>query len=626
MLDSFRKASQTWFVKILFAVLILSFSAWGVGDVIRGRVASQPAIVVGNEKIGISDVADEFRRDTERLSAMSGGKLTADQARQFGLLQRTIQQIISRSLLDQAVGDLGLTVDDETMRKVIASTPAFQNELHVFDRMLYQRQLARAGYTERRFVAIEREDIARQELTRLVAGGAEVPRALADPLYRYEQELRVAETITFAADKMPAPPKPDESVLRQFHTDHSAQFMSPEMRGVSLILLRNEDVAATIKPSEQDIAKSYQVRQAEFEAPGKRTVQQALFSDQAKAQEFADKVKAGGDFGANAKSAGVPVADLGSIERKDMPIPTLADAVFGTAAPGVVGPVQTPLGWHVFRIVSVTPAKIRPLAEVRDQISHDLAKDEATNRLYTLSTKLEDAIGSGAGLDEAASTLNVKLIKMAAMDAHGNGPDGKPAAGFTLPPDILAAAFKLGQGATSEVTQLGENGSSFVLHVDSVSPPALKPFDTVKDQVLAAWSQEQREKAARQLAERAVERLKNGESLAAVAGSSKMETTQPFRRTAEDAVGVPPLLAAEMFKQSQPGGIALVAVPGGTLVARLKSIIPADLKAQPGQYDRLKQQLEQAVTGDLMREYLAALETTYGVRVNASVINQQFEK
>ena len=169
--NSFRKASKSWFIKILFGILIVSFSVWGIGDVIRQRAEMQPAIVIGKEQITASQVVDEFRRDTERLSAAFGGKLTTEQARQFGLLQRTVEHIVTRGLLDQSANDLGLGADENTLRQLIASNPAFQNQLHVFDKAQYQRALVRAGLSERQFVAMERRDIAREQLMQAVAEG-----------------------------------------------------------------------------------------------------------------------------------------------------------------------------------------------------------------------------------------------------------------------------------------------------------------------------------------------------------------------------------------------------------------------------------------------------------------------
>ena len=626
MLDSFRKASQSWFIKILFGLLILSFGVWGIGDVVRDRAESKPAITVGKQTISASEVAEEFQRDTEKLSSMFGGKLTREQARQFGLLQRTIEQLINRALVDQAASDLGLGIDDESLRRMIASTPAFQNELHVFDKAIYQRVLARAGFTEHRFVAMEKGDVAREQVGQTISGGLKAPALMADPLYRYRQETRVAETVTFPADKMPAPAKPDAATLTQYHKDHAALFMSPEMRGISALIVRTADVASDIKIPDTDVEKAYQVRQSEFQTPETRNIQQVLFDDAAKAKAFAEAAKQDKDFANAAKTAGTTVSDLGWVDRKGLPLPVLADAAFADAAPGIVGPVESPLGWHVLRVSQIVPGKSRPLSEVKSQIVQDLVKDEATNRLYALSTKLEDSIGSGAGIEETASALNLKPLKVAAIDERGNGPDGKPAAGVPLIPGFLGKAFQSAQGATSEVTPLDDNSGYFVLRVDNVAPPALKPFDQVKDQVLAAWTQEQKDQAARHQAEAAAERVKKGEPLAAVAGPYKVETTKPFLRASDNKASVPPLLAAEMFKQPKTGGVSVVATQGGTMVARLTTIIAADPKAQPDQFERARDQLSQTLVNDVMQQYLAALQKDEGVHVNNAAIEAQIPR
>jgi peptidyl-prolyl cis-trans isomerase D len=627
MLDSFRKASQSWFIKILFGLLILSFGVWGIGDVVRDRAELKPAITVGKQAISAAEVAEEFRRDTKKLSSMFGGKLTREQARQFGLLQRTIEQIVNRALVDQAADDLGLGVDDDSLRRIIADTPAFQNELHVFDKTVYQHVLARAGFTERQFVAMEKSDMAREQVGQMIGGGLQAPALMADALFRYRQENRVAEIVTFPTDKMPAPAKPDDAVLSQYHQAHAALFMSPELRGISALIVRTADVASDIKISDADVEKSFQIRQAEFQTPETRNIQQVLFDDAAKAKAFAETVKQDKDFAAAAKGAGLTVSDLGWVDRKGLPLPALADAAFADAGAGIVGPIETPLGWHVLRVAQVVPGKGRQLSDVKSQIVQDLVKDEATNRLYALSTKIEDSIGSGAGIDETASALNLKPLKVAAIDERGNGPDGKPAPGVPLVPGFLAKAFQTTQGSTTEVTQLDDNSGYFVLRVESVSPPALKAFDLVKDQVLAAWTQEQREQASRRQAEAAAERLKKGEPMSAIAGPYKVETTKPFLRASGDGkASVPPLLAAEMFKQTQIGGVAVVAAQGGTIVARLTTIIAADPKAQPDQFAKAREQLSQASTNDVMQQYLAALQKEKSVTVNSAAIEAQFPK
>lgn len=622
MLESFRNASQSWFIKILFAFLILSFGVWGIGDVIRQRVTATPAIAVGDKEFSGPEVADRFRRDVERMSSMFGSKLTTDQAIQFGLLQQTVQRLVDAALLDQAAARQHLGIDDTTLRQNIAQIPAFQSQLKLFDKPTYQRVLASMNMTERQFLRLEKDDLARNLLLKEITGGVVAPAALAAPVYRFQSEKRSAEFVTFAADKMPNPPAPEPAVLQKYYDDHKADFLQPELRAITALVVHAADLAAAIHPTEDAIEKAYQARLGEFQTPEKRSVAQILFNDQASAQAFLDKNKETKDLAAAAKQAGADLTDLGTVSKAEMPIAELADAAFAASPSMLAGPVSSPLGWHVLRVSAVIPGKTRALAEVKDQIVASLVKDETTNQLYGLSNKLEDLVGGGSDINDTAKALNQTAIKIDAVDDHGRDAEGRKLTGPAITPGIIATAFQTVQGGTSDVTALPNNDGYYVLHVDRVTPAEIRPFDAVKPLVLAAWNAEQRSAAAKSQAEAALARLKKGESLAAIAGTMKIETTRPFPRNANG--GVPPLLAAEMFRQTAIGAAAVVANGPDSLLARLTQIDTPE--ASGAGFDSTRNDISQSLADDLMQEYVTALKSEIGARVNMAVINQQFAK
>lgn len=622
MLDSFRKASDTWIVKILFAILILSFGIWGIGDVVRQRISGSPAITVGDRDFTGEEVADRFRRYVDRMAPMFGTKLTPEQARQFGLLQQSVNQLVDSALLDQAATNLRLGPDDESLRRSIASLPAFQNQLKMFDKGTYVRLLQQNNMTDRQFVALERGDLARTQLIKTISGGVQAPAALAAPLYRYQAERRVAEFVTFAADKVAAPPVPDQAAEQKYYDEHKVQFQQPEIRAVTALVVHAADLAGTVHPSDEEIEKAYQARLAEFQTAEKRTVQQVLFPDEAAAKAFLDKVKGGKDWDAAVKEGNLTSGDLGSVTKADMPLAELSEPAFSSTGPALIGPVQSTLGWHALRITAITPGKTKPLSEVKDVILKDLVKDEATNRLYTLSTKLEDAIGGGNDVEQTAKLIGLSAIKIPAVDERGRDADGKPLNNAAITPDVLGTAFQTVQGATSEVTALPNNDGYYVLHVDKVTPAAIKPFETVRPQVEAALTQEARAASAKSQADAAAARVKNGEPMSALAGQLKVETTRPFTRQGGAATQVPPVVVAEMFRQTAVGGVAVVAVGADSMVVRLKEIQAAD--ANGPAFDQARAQMADVMTEDLMQQYVAALRKDIGVRVNQSVIDAQF--
>jgi peptidyl-prolyl cis-trans isomerase D len=447
---------------------------------------------------------------------------------------------------------------------------------------------------------------------------------MAAPLYRYQSERRVAEFVVFSADKVAAPSLPDNAVLQKYYDEHKAQFQQPEIRSASVLVVHAADLASTIHPSDDEIEKAYQARLGEFQTPEKRKITQVLFNDQAAAQAFYDKAKDAKDFDAAAKEAGAITTDLGSVAKADMPLPELTEPAFASTSTGVIAPVQSTLGWHVLRITAITPGTTRPLAEVKDQIVKDLVKDETTNRLYTLSTKLEDSIGGGNDIDETAKSIGLKAVKLSGIDERARDEEGKPVNNPAISPEVLGAIFSTVQGGTSEVQPFSNNDGYYVVHVDKVTPATIRPFDAARIQVAAAWTAEARAAAARQQAEAAAARIKAGEPLSSLAGQLKVETTRPFTRNGAQAAQVPPLLATEMFRQSAVGGVAVVSSGADSMVVRLKEIQTPD--AVGAGFTAASEQLANVMGQDLMEQYTLALRKDIGVRINQNVIDQQFAK
>jgi len=624
MLDILRKNSQHWVIKILFGLLALSFAAWGIGDMFRMRAATQPALVVGKTEFLPSQIVEDFRRQAERLVASSGGRITIDQARKMGVLQDVIDQDIARALLQQEVARLKLTVDEKLVIASIAGNPNFQIKGQ-FDRGLYAQMLSRNNMSEGYYEQEQRNGLLGNALLQSITSGISVPAPAVDALFRYAFEQRTAETILIPVEKMPSPGKPDDQILQTFYKSHQTDFLAPEMRGITAIILRPADVAAGISPAESDIEKLYQARQAEFMKGESRAVKIVTFADEAKAKDFAAKASLK-DFVTLAKAGNLDITDLGTAEAKAMPMPEIGKAAFALPQPGVTGAIQSALGWHVALVSAITPGKSVSLADARDQLIKELIKAEAQNRLFKKSTDLEDAIGSGAALEEAANTVGAKLQTFAPVDASGRAMNGRPLDGLPSQRGFLEAAFKTDQGSGTQVEELEDKSGYYVLRVDSVTPPAAPALDAIKDRVAAAWDHEERSRAARKMAEELQKRLGKGEPLAAVAGSLPTETTQPFRRVVAPDSPILPALASSMFK-AQPGGAAVIDVPNGdAMVARLKTIQPADPQAQPEQFANARAQYGRALSGDLLWSYRQALQKDLGVKINQSLIDQQFEK
>lgn len=622
MLDVFRTASKTWIVRLLFALLALSFVAWGAGDVVRGGVGRSPAIEIGKTSMSAAEVMAEFKREVERLQPLFGGKLTPEDARKMGMLDRTIDSLIARTLIDEAARSLGLSATDETILRRVASNPAFKGPTGQFDRDVFRSRLARLGFTEDSFMKTERTNMVRNQMVETVAAGIGAPVALTDPLLAWREERRVAETFVIKDESTPLPPTPDAAQLEAYYKDNVSRFMAPEYRALTVLLLRPADVAGGIDIDEAMLQEAYQQRLEEFSTPERRAVSQIVFDEQSSAAKATDLVTQGKDLAAVAKALNAEIIDLGTIEKGDLP-EGLAEAVFKLSAGATGQPVKSALGWHVVKVTQVQPGRTRGFDEVKKQLEQDLRKEKSMDGLAELANKVEDALGGGATLEEAAKRHNLKTVKIAALDAQGRGLNGKPVADLPKSDQFLDVAFHTEQSTDSPLTEVPNNGY-FLLRVDGVTPPAPKPLAEIKAEVVATWQAERRQEQARDKAQKLADRIKAGESAAQVAQSAgaKLESSKPFIREPGEGSTLPATVIAELFKV-QPGGVAIAAVQGGTLVARLTSVVPFDINANPAVTNAARQRVSQAVATDIADQYIAALNASIGVKVDRPQLTRE---
>src|SRR5882672_8494515 len=119
MLIALRSKAANWVIKILFVLLVLSFGIWGIGDMLRQRVQAPNMAVVGDVKITGPQLQEEFDHQMRQYRQVFGENFNNEQAKQLGLVDRTLASLVARSLFDIYAQKLHLTVSDEQVREQI---------------------------------------------------------------------------------------------------------------------------------------------------------------------------------------------------------------------------------------------------------------------------------------------------------------------------------------------------------------------------------------------------------------------------------------------------------------------------------------------------------------------------
>jgi peptidyl-prolyl cis-trans isomerase D len=620
MLEAIRKRAGSLVVKILFMVLTLSFVIWGIADVFRPGGGTDWAAEVGGEKIPASVFQTEYRSTLQRLGRTLGRPIDAEQAQALGLPRSVLDRLIDGVLIDRAARELGLVVGDEAVREAIKANTQFRNELGQFDPQIFRAALAQAGFTEDRFVDLLRRELAREQIITSIAEGVTVPKVMLDSIERWHGERRTAELV-YVPDTAFAAGEPDDATLRQFHQDYPGLFTAPEYRKVTAVILSVDELAKGIAVDDAKLQTAYQDRQAEFTRPERRTFRQMVFGDEAQAARAREALARGESFTDVAAGAGQPDAagaKIGPVTREQLP-GDLAIAVFQISPGMVSNPVESSLGWHVIEVTGVEPGSVQTFAEVKDQLADELKREQAVDVLVELGEKLEDILGRGATLAEAAQELNVPVRTWETLDARGRDASGAVVEG--LPPQLVETAFRTAAQTSSDLIE-ADAGTYFVLHVDAVTPTLVRPLEAVRAQAADAWRARQRNDQARQKAEELAQRIREGGDLAALAKAQNLKaiTTAPFTRTGVGAgEDVPRALVATVF-EAQSGEVLVVPLDDGYAVARIGPVLPA--VADAGADTAARSELDEALKGDLLTQYALGLRQRWPVEINPRVFEQ----
>ena len=625
MLQAIRSRAGSYIVKILFALLILTFGIWGIGDIFRNRGSDTVVATVGDHNIHAEELQTALRRALEQLSARFGSTVDLQQAKQLGLVDQTLAQLIDRSLIDQEAARLGLDISDDQIRNVITANPSFKGSDGRFDRSLFGAVLAANNLTEDQYVALLRRDIPRNDLLHAVTAGVATPQPAVDLLYRYRNEKRTADILTLPTAGVADVGQPSEDELKAFYDKHPDLFRAPEYRGFTLVSLDPSEIAKGIEIPEAKLKEEYDQRQDELQIPERRDVEQILAPSEEKAKEAVAALAAGKDWREVATTiAGqnADTIDLGLMRREEMPS-ALGEAAFELPLDKPSDPIKTALGWHILRVVKIEPPVTQTFDEAKPKLEADLARQEAVDRIYKVANKADDALAGGATLGDVAEKFGLKTTTVEAVDAGGHDPQNKPVSLPVAASDVLKLAFGTNEGQTSRVTETPD-GAIFALHIDKIMPSEVKPLDEVKEKAVAAWQADRRGEIAAKQAEELAAAVTPETRLATVAAAKglKATTSPPFTRHPENDSAVPPVLVGKLFA-AKPGDVVTASDATGSYVAQLDEVQRPEEVSQTAAAG-LSRELDNAQQVDLAEEFTRALRTRFPVEIHREALDQYF--
>ena len=620
------------FLALGFVVLVgVAFALSDVtGNSTFGGIGGANVAKVGGEEIGVGELRDRVRLAYNQARQNQPG-MTMAAFVESGGLDQVLDQMVEGMAFDQFATELGFGVSKRLIDGRIADIPAFAGVSGSFDQTAFKTFLRQNGMTEAQLRRDLRQQLLIEQIAAPIASMPRLASGMAQPYAALLLEQRRGQATFIPASPFAPTADPGDAALKTYLTQNAAKFTVPERR---VIQYATFDAASVPVPAVTDaeIAKVYKDNAAQYAASETRRFAQVIAPDQATANALAAKVRSGTPLAAAAQAAGLSASTTGDLTQSSYAATSTAaaaKAAFAARQGDLIGPIQTGLGWSVARVEDVTPRPAKSLADASANIRTELAKNKANEAIVDYYNTIQDAVNSGASIEEVAADRKLTLATTPALLPSGRVP-GQPA--YTLPAELAPLVSQAFQGSSEGEGQLAtlvENQKFAIYAVKSIVAAAPPPFAQIRADLLTDWRFAQGQKVARDKARAIVKAVEGGQTLGAAvtAAGPNIGSVQTIggRRgeLGQNGQPVPPELAL-LFSMAK-NSVKTLEIPGnrGWMVIALADVQRPDPKSiDPARVAAIAQPLAPAFGNELIEQLAGEAKRRVGVTINKKLVEQ----
>ncbi len=590
MLDRMRR-HRDW-LKWSLGLVCVAFVLFYIPDFLKGTGADAASSDTIAKVEGHEITAGEFRRtyqaQLQAYRSAYGANLNDQLLKQLGIEQQILQQMVDERAALAEAERLGITVSDEEVRQRIVAMPAFQENGGFIGEQRYQQllRMQRPPMMPSEFETNVRRGLTVEKLRASLTDWLSVPDKELEEVYRRRNDKIKLAVVTFNADSFRGQATASDADVASYFEGHKDDFKIPEKRKIRYVLLDIEAIRAKVVVPPADIEKAYNSSIEQYTTPEQVRASHILLKTEgktdadvkAKAEAILKQAKAGADFAelakknsedeSNAKNGG----DLDYFGRGRM-VPEFDQAVFAMQPGQISDLVKTQYGYHIIKMVDKKNAATRSLAEVRQQLTDQLAYERAQAQAAVLAEKLEKQVSKPADLDKVAKAEGLTVQESGFFARE------EPILGLGPAPEATNKAFDMKPGDVAGPLR-GSRGFVFETLVAKQDPYVPK-LDEVKDRVRDEVIKQKARDLSTQKAAELAAKLKAAPDFekAAKAAGFEAKTTELIARDAPiPDLGAAPAVEDAAFKLPVGAVSTAIATDNGTAVVKVldKKEVTAD--------------------------------------------------
>jgi len=518
MISLFRDFTKSWVFKGLMVLLVASFAIFGMQDLF-GKMAGDNVVTAGDRAVSVNEFKDDFDRYKQSYSQQNQGQtLSNDTFVESGGHIQMLNELADQTAFAAWLDSLGVKPSAKMIVAEIAKIPAFFNSVTGrFDKDIYRQRLAQNQMTEKQLEDSIADEIASQQYITAAVAGFNAPRIYAASQAAMTLQSRDASLFVINEKNITMPAPPTDKELSDFYNSRLQQLQMPELRQASVVRFSPDSYLKSISIDEAAVRKLYEARLKTLATPETRSFVVVTTQSQSDANAISAALKSGQTPEVATKAHKGQIITYDQKPQSDVPDKKIATAAFSLKTGEVSGAFQSELGYAVVKMGDIKTGSTPSYESVHAELAQEYVKEQAANRVNKDSNTFSDAIRAGKDFDATAKELGLSVVKLEPMTAQGQ--TNNPQVNYAQFTPLVRAIYDLpSAGSTSDVEELGE-GQYFAVRLDAIKPAGAPPLDQIKGELAQYWMAEKVGSAVQDVADKALARLKAGESFAAVAAS-----------------------------------------------------------------------------------------------------------
>jgi peptidyl-prolyl cis-trans isomerase D len=603
MLDRMRR-HRDWLKWSLFLVCV-AFVLFYIPDFLRGSGAdassSDTVAVVEGHEITSGEFRRTYQAQLQAYRSAYGNNMSEQLLKQLGIDQQILQQMVDERAALAEADRLGITVSDDEVRQRILSMPAFQDNGAFIGEARYQQllRMQRPPLTSAEFEDNVRRGLSVEKLRASVTDWLSVPDQELEREYRRRNDKVKLAVVSFTADSFRTQVNANDTEIAAYFDAHKNDFKIPEKRKIRYLLIDIDAMRAKVVVPPADIEREYNNNSEQYSTPEQVRASHILLKTEgkddaavkAKADELLKQARGGADFAELAKKNS---EDEGSAKNggdldyfgKGRMVPEFDAAVFAMQPGQISDLVKTQYGYHIIKLMDKKAATTRPLAEVRQQLSDQLAYQRAQAQAADLAQKLEGQIKKPADLDSVAKAQGLTVQESGFFSRD------EPILGLGPAPEAATKAFDMKPSEVSGALR-ASRGFVFETMVAKQDPRDAK-LEEVKERVREEVVKQKAREASKAKAADIAAKLKSAPDFekAAKAAGVEAKTTDLIAADAPiPDLGVAPAVTDAAFKLAQGAVSEPIATDNGTAVIKVVEKKEVTTEEWTSSKDRFREEL-----------------------------------